>query len=179
MKLYRLTLFILTCLILSAACNAQSPPQGSSPPPPRPAGEKLPDGWERFQLDGENEDAISVVLPGRPEAFPVARFRVSENSSLPVRMHLLSGDAKLYFSMFVDLPEESERMKPEERRDVFFGCWRAVAEQVRQTLTQKTGGQLEVKQFPQGTQQLQGHERRIQDFTVGAQRGRAQAVFIG
>jgi hypothetical protein len=92
---------------------------------------------------------------------------------------MLSRDARVYFVLFVDLPQPAEKMTGDERGEVFYGCWRGVASKTSEALEEKLGSTFQISASEQRVGQTQGGERRMQDFKVGTQNGRAQVMFIG
>jgi hypothetical protein len=135
--------------------------------------------WERFELDGGAGDQIGVFLPQKPTDFGVANLRRPSGAPLPTRVYMLSRDAKVYFVLFVDLPQAAGKMTGDERGELFHGCWRGVAARTSQALEEKFGSSFQITASEQKVGEIQGGERRMQDFKVGTQNGRAQVMFIG
>ena len=168
----------LSLTFVTSAC-AQTGGQKSQPPQRQEsAAQQTPAGWRRYELDG-GPGSISVLLPGKPEDFGVANMRRPSGEPLPTRVHMLSADAKVYFAAFVDLPKDLAEMSDKERGEVFYGSWNAFASKTSQVLEEKFGAPFPVKPWELKVGTLTGGgERRMQDFKVGTQSGRAQAMFF-
>jgi hypothetical protein len=175
-------IFLFTAAAAETACSRavtrEGPPQ-SQPPPPAPSAEHAPEGWQRHELEGSGGDKISVLLPQKPDDCGVANLKRSEGAPLQTRVHMLSADAKVYFALFVDLPRPAADMSRNERSDHFHGSWMAAAAMTRRVLEEKFGEPFPVTDSPEKVGEAPGGERHMQDFKVGTQRGRAQAVFAG
>jgi hypothetical protein len=163
---------------LAAFASAKSQKNQSPPPPPNTNVDAEPD-WERFELDGGAGDRISVLLPQKPTDFGVAKLRRPSGAPLPTRVYMLSTDAKVYVVLFVDLPQSAAKMTGDERGELFDGSWRGVAARTSQALEEKFGSPFPITASEQKVGEIQGGERRMQDFKIGTQNGRAQAMFVG
>ena len=176
-----ITLSLALC-VQACARDLQKGDQAPSPsPPPAPSGggPVVPEGWQRFSLDGGAGDRISVLLPQEPEEHPGGKFKVSPEITLPAKVFLVARDARVYLTLFVDLPKDAGALTADERGEIFFGCWRGAAESVREVLEEKLGGPVEITPARQLVGEIKGGERRMQDFKIGPQNGRAQAMFLG
>ena len=171
---------IASSMVLCTDARAKAGTQNNhqSPPPPPPAETKAAAGWQRQQIDGGAGDRISVLLPEKPTDFGVANMRRPSGAPLPTHVFMLSHDAKVYVALFIDLPQFAEKMTDDEGGELFYGCWRGVAARVSQALEEKFGSPFQITASEQKVGEIQGHERRMQDFKVGTQNGRAQAVFV-
>ena len=177
-------LIFLSTAVAETACGRAvtregQPPQNQPPTPQATLAEPAASGWQRYELEGGGDDRISVLLPRKPDDFGAANLRRSEGAPLQTRVHMLSADAKVYFVLFVDLPRPAAEMSPNERSDHFHGSWMAAAAQTRRVLEEKFGEPFPVTDSAEKVGGAPGGERHMQDFKVGTQSGRAQAVFAG
>jgi hypothetical protein len=161
------SLVALSLTFVTPVC-AQTAAQKSQPPP----------GWQRYELDGDG-DQINVLLPAKPEDFGVAKLRRPSGEPLSTRVYMLSADAKIYFALFVDLPKPTAEMSDRERGDLFYGIWNGLAAQTSRVLEEKFGTPFPITPSDQKVGPAPGGERRMQDFKVGTESGRAQVVFFG
>lgn len=174
-------LVILAASAGETACGRNVPHVGPPPQPTQssPAREDVSGGWRRHQLEGGGGDHISALLPQKPEDFGVANMRRPAGEPLPARVHMLSADAKVYFAIFVDLPRPAAEMSSAERADVFHGSWMGLARRTGEALEEKFGAPFPVTESAGRVGEAPGGERHMQDFRVGTQQGRAQAMFVG
>ena len=181
--LAKITVLLIVIVLVNSSCAAQKQNFNSSTseqqPPSTPAtvDSQLSAEWKRYELDGGKGDMISVLLPRQPEDMPGGRFKVAPNIELPLHLYTLSQNANHYFILFVDLPNDAGQTTESQRGDIFEGCWRGLATQIRGILEEKFGGSFEVTSSPQKVKTGEGREKRMQDFSIGSQNGRAQAVF--
>lgn len=169
---------VLAVLSITFAATAVAQ-TGTQQGPVGPVGEVVPPGWQRYNLDGGNGSSLNALLPGKPEDFGVANLKRPSGEPLTVRIHMLAADAKTYFVAFIDLPKTVGEMSDKERGEAFYGCWMALASKTSQALEQKFGAPFPITPSDQMVGQMPGGERRKQDFKVGTQSGRAQAMLIG
>ncbi|HEX8283590.1 MAG TPA: hypothetical protein VF588_09555 [Pyrinomonadaceae bacterium] len=175
-------LLLTACLaVLPAtfAATADAQQRQEPPPPPSRQSEAVPQGWQRYELEGGGGGSLSALFPEKPQDFGAADLRRPSGGPLTIRVHMLAADSKVYAAVFVDLPKEAAEMSDEEKGEVFYGGWRALAAQTSAVLEKKFGAPFPVTSSAQKSRRIPVGEQRMQDFKVGTQNGRAQAMLIG
>lgn len=140
--------------------------------------QKNSEGWKRYYLEGQNEDAICIYLPKKPDKFPGGKLR---GSDIPVTadFYLVSDDQEIYAVAFLyDLPTKTEDMPDAQKAELFFGTWRGTIERVRPALEKASGTPVDVKYTEQNKVNVRGHEGRVQLFKVGQYLGQARILFV-
>ncbi len=159
--------------------NSYAQKIGAAPPASKCSVSKdSAEGWKRFYLEGPNGDAVCAYLPHEPQHFPGGRFRGGDDVSLSADVYLLAEKGETYAVAFVsDMPGDVGQLSDEQKSDILYGSWRAIAESVRQAL-QRGGGEVEVKAAAQTKVNVNGHEGRVQLFMVGQYQGQARILFV-
>ena len=175
MRFTRMSLMLcLVCLLAPFRASVFAQTQQT----PRAAAEAAPPGWQRREV-GDRDGRVSVLLPKEPQDLGVASLKRPDGQPLPTHVYITSAEARIYSILIVDLPQDASKMTDDDRGEVFYGCWRAVANRTSVALEQRFGKPFEITSSAQKVGDLQGYERRAQDFKVGDQNGRAQVVFAG
>ncbi|MDT5296629.1 MAG: hypothetical protein QOJ76_3509 [Acidobacteriota bacterium] len=163
----------------SVGTRQSQPPRNQPSSTPSPAGVGGAPDRQRYQLDGSDGDWISVLLPHKPTDFGVANLKRPTGAPLPARVYMFGAEAKTYFVLFIDLPQAAASMSGDERGELFYGCWKGLAAKTSEALEEKFGSPFQISSSEQKFGEMQGGERRMQDFKVGTQNGRAQVMFVG
>lgn len=136
------------------------------------------DGWKRYYLEGPDRDAICVYLPGEPQRFPGGKLRGGRNVTLTATVYLVAQNEETYAVAFVyDLPGDTSPLSDDQKSEVLFGTWQAIAGTVRQAL-QRRLGDVDVKYSDQTKVEVGGRDGRVQLFQVGPYLGQARILFV-